>query len=1092
MTWQPLSYSLLLFIVAVLGIFLARSAWRRRPVPGAAAFTWLMLAAGEWALTYALELSSADLWAKVFWAKTQYLGIVLVPVAWLAFALQYTGRGEWLTQRKRHAVLLMLVPLVTLALVWTNEAHHLVWADVSLTFTPFTTAIFTGGFWYPVNVAYAYLLVLGGTLLLLQELLRLPRLYHQQVIALVLTALLPWLANALYMLELPLFSHLDLTPFAFVLAGLVISLGFFRFQLLDFGPVARDIVIENMRDGVFILDVQGRIIDLNPAACQIIGRPAKAMIGQLVGQALPDWPDLQACQRGPMEVQVEFALPRTAPPGVSEGDLPAPAQQCYYDLRISPLYNWFNRLTGHLILLSNITERVLAEKVQREAHYELERRVAERTDQLEQSNATLQVEIAERKKAEEQAKHQSENLLAVNKLAIELAAASPDTDIFALIAETLKAITGAFAATISLYDPDTKELVLKHVAVKSSALTRANKLLGWNFLNLRTPVSPALYQRMLNEGVTVTTDLTELTAGVISPAAAALIKKVLNIESFTALALHYAGELLGSSVMVTPKGRPALNLDLMQIFAYVVATALRRKQAEEALRQSEEEYRLLFENAYDVIYSLDLEFKVRSVSPSVERALGYKPEELIGKSILELNLLPPDQMEVAVADVRRILAGERISSAEYQFLARDGARKFGEVSGTPLIRDGQVQAIISVARDITERKQAQEARLQASRLEATATLAGGMAHDVNNLMVGVLGYAELLKTELARQSQTVPSSHVNEMLDNIMESAQHTGELAHQLLAFARRGQYQLMVINLNDTVQGVVQVQKPDLSAEIRVELNLAPDLWPIKADPTQMSQVVFSLVTNAAEAITGSGHITITTRNLAADEPSCQILAELGLGPYVYLSVQDTGDGIPADHLPKLFEPFFTTKFQGRGLGLAAAYGIVENHGGRIAVRSQVGYGTTFEVYLPALKDSASPISVVKEKRVAATDGKETVLIVEDNEAVLVVTQAMIEELGYRVLVVRSGLEALQLLQTHDSVIHLALLDMVMPGLSGIEVFALLKQTRPQLKVIIYSGYPLDASAQALLDAGASAFIQKPFQLSLLEAEIRKALDS
>jgi signal transduction histidine kinase len=244
--------------------------------------------------------------------------------------------------------------------------------------------------------------------------------------------------------------------------------------------------------------------------------------------------------------------------------------------------------------------------------------------------------------------------------------------------------------------------------------------------------------------------------------------------------------------------------------------------------------------------------------------------------------------------------------------------------------------------EIAERKRTEKAMIQASRMEVAATLAGGFAHKVNNLMEGVLGYAELLKHDFADHRNALND------LETISRSAQKAGQLAQQMLAFAHGGQYRPQVVNLNNIIHQVAQLQERSTLSRISIEQDTAPDLWAIHADPTHMSQIFLSFLTNAVEAIADSGHITITTHNVVLKEGTVE---NLDPGQYVRLTVQDTGHGMSAEVQARVFEPFFTTKFQGRGLGLSAVYGIVQNHGGHISVDSVEGQGTTFEVYLPAL---------------------------------------------------------------------------------------------------------------------------------------------
>jgi len=335
-------------IAAAVSVLLALFAWRRRPAPDATPFVLLMLAVAEWSLAYALRLAGTDLATKLFWAKVRYLGIVIVPAAWLIFALQYTGRGKWLT--RRNLTLLAIEPLCMLLLVWTNDWHGLYWSSVRLDEVgSFATFGSTHGVAFWIHMVYSYLLLLIGAFLFVQALVRSPRLYRGQAVAILGGVLAPLAGNVVSTLGLGPFPHLDLTPFAFTLTGLAMGWGLFRFRLLDIVPVARDVVIESMSDAVVVLDVQDRIVDLNPAAQAILGCTASEVIGQPVTQGLSDQPDLVRRYRDVTESHTEIVL--------GEG-----VAQQYYDLRISPLHDRRGRLTGRLIVLRDITERKQAEE----------------------------------------------------------------------------------------------------------------------------------------------------------------------------------------------------------------------------------------------------------------------------------------------------------------------------------------------------------------------------------------------------------------------------------------------------------------------------------------------------------------------------------------------------------------------------------------------------------------------------------------------------------------------------------------------------------------------------------------------------------
>ena len=345
MHWQYNPYVLPLILAASMSVAVAVFAWHRRPAPGAASLAYLMLAVTEWSLGYALGMASADLAAKVFWARVQYFGIVVVPVMWLILALQYTNRRQWLTRRAR--VLLVVTPLLTLLLAWTNDAHGLIWSDTTLnTVGSFSVLYLTYGGLFWVWVAFSYSCVLVGSLLLLQRLARSPHLYRQQALALLMGALAPWAGNALRISGLNLFSHLDLTNFAFTVSGLAVAWALFRFRLLDSVPIARDKVIEGMSDGMLVLDPQNRVVDINPAAEKLIGVDGRSAIGQLPEAVLSKWTGLADRYRDVLVAHAEVFVDGTG----------------YVELRISPLYEQGGRFSGRLIVLRDITERKRAEQ----------------------------------------------------------------------------------------------------------------------------------------------------------------------------------------------------------------------------------------------------------------------------------------------------------------------------------------------------------------------------------------------------------------------------------------------------------------------------------------------------------------------------------------------------------------------------------------------------------------------------------------------------------------------------------------------------------------------------------------------------------
>jgi len=365
MLWQATPYTFLLFAVAVMSASLAFFAWRRRPAPGAIPLALLMLAVTEWSLGYALRLASADVPTKILWTKVRYVGIVIVPAAWLAFALEYTGRGEkWLT--RRNVTLLAIEPLVTLLLAWTNELHGLIWPSIGLERDgSLLVWSVTHGVAFWGHAAYSYLLLLLGAFLLIRSLIRSPHLYRRQALALLIGALAPLVGNVLSTFDL-IPTPLDLTPFAFAAAGLMMSLGLFRFRLLDIVPVAHEFIVESASDGMVVVDTQNRIVSLNPAAQGIIDCTASEVIGQPIQRIFTDRLDLVERYLDVTEARDEIVL--------QEGDV-----QRIYDLRIAPLHDRRGRHRGQLAVLRDITERKRVEEELRQAKEaaELNARAAE-------------------------------------------------------------------------------------------------------------------------------------------------------------------------------------------------------------------------------------------------------------------------------------------------------------------------------------------------------------------------------------------------------------------------------------------------------------------------------------------------------------------------------------------------------------------------------------------------------------------------------------------------------------------------------------------------------------------------------------------
>jgi signal transduction histidine kinase len=435
--------------------------------------------------------------------------------------------------------------------------------------------------------------------------------------------------------------------------------------------------------------------------------------------------------------------------------------------------------------------------------------------------------------------------------------------------------------------------------------------------------------------------------------------------------------------------------------------------------------------------------------------------------------------------------GHVIEAFEWCITRKDGVKRNVEAS-VSLVRDsnGLPAGFRGILHDVTERKLAEEERnqlslqlRQAQKMEALGTLAGGIAHNFNNLLMGIQGYASLMLLEAAEDPPQ------RKMLESIQKQVQSGARLTTQLLGYAREGKFTVQPFQLNDLMQETATTFGATRK-DIMVTVDPAPDLPPILGDNGQIEQILMNLLINAADAMPRGGEVILRTRSVTPD-----VMSEKPYEPkaerYVLLSVQDDGLGMDRETRDRIFEPFFTTKglVNGTGLGLASVYGIVKAHGGYIDVESEPGEGATFSVFLPATRasDSAPP-----PPRDPARGGRETILLVDDEAIILEVGGRMLRQLGYHVLAAESGAEALEVYRSHNAPIHLVIFDMIMPGMSGNELFEGIRRIDPGVRALLSSGYGLNNQAREILDSGCAGFIQKPFDLRELSRKVRELLEA
>ena len=509
-----------------------------------------------------------------------------------------------------------------------------------------------------------------------------------------------------------------------------------------------------------------------------------------------------------------------------------------------------------------------------------------------------------------------------------------------------------------------------------------------------------------------------------------------------------------------------------------------RRQAEEALRDSEIRYRTLVDGVRDIIFALTPEGTIVSLNPAFETITGWPRGEWLGKAFEQL--VHPEDLPLAVELLGRVVRGEPRPASQFRVGTKGGDYRVADFAATAQRRDEALVGILGIGRDVTERVQLEQQLRQAQKMEAVGRLAGGVAHDFNNILTAITGFADLLAEDLpasdARRQDAL----------EIRKAAERAAGLTRQLLAFSRQQVLQPQVLDLNALLTELEKLLRRLLGEDIALVTRLEPALGRVKTDPGQLEQVVMNLAVNSRDAMPRGGKLTIETANVRLDDAYAREHYPARAGPHVMLAVSDTGTGMTAEVQAHLFEPFFTTKEKGKGtgLGLATVYGIVKQSGGFVWVYSELGLGTTFKIYLPRV-DEPGGVAAAAAALAPVGRGTETILLAEDEAPVRAVARQVLERHGYTVLEAPSAEAALDLVGRYSGPIHLLLTDVIMPGLSGRELAIRLAPLRPETRVIYMSGYTDDAiTRHGVLEAGL-VYIQKPFTPELLARKVREVLD-
>ncbi|RMH81626.1 MAG: PAS domain S-box protein, partial [Calditrichaeota bacterium] len=769
-------------------------------------------------------------------------------------------------------------------------------------------------------------------------------------------------------------------------------------------------LVENSNDVILMASLEGQLLYLNRAGRKLFGWFTEA--------------DVQArrlveCHPERVREYVETTvLPTLAQKGVWEGELPLWNRRT--EAEIPALLNGFlirhphtNEVLALALICRDITERKRAEEALRRAKDELELRVQERTAELSQANRVLRQEILDRERAEAQLQESEEKYrLLFNSAHDAIFVYHPEGE-------------GPFSRFVEVNDVACQKLGYSREELLN--LSPAGISLRHHQEDLQEQLKRLLQEKhLLYEDVLLTREGREIPVEI------------------SAHLFHF-------------KGQPMVMAIARDIAA--------RKRAEERIR----EQAALLDKARDAIMVCDLTDHLIYWNKSAERLYGWKVEEAIGNNMF--SLLFKGDAEAFLTARRAVL-----QKGEWQGELRQVTKAGREIiveSRCTLVHDdeGEARSILIVNTDITERKMIEAQFLRAQRMESIGSLAGGIAHDLNNVLAPILTAVQILQVRLTDEKS-------RRILQTIESNVTRGAEMVRQILTFARGVEGERVALQIDRLIGDLERMLRETFPRTIEIHSHFGENLWTVSGDATQLHQVLLNLCVNARDAMPRGGRLTLMAENVYLDEQFARTHLDAQVGPYVLISVHDTGVGIPSDIIDKIFEPFFTTKTpdKGTGLGLSTVLAIVKSHGGFVNVSSQVGVGTVFEVYLPA--SSADTVPEVSLPDVDLLSGQgETILIIDDEPAILEITRETLETYGYHVLVARNGKEALTLFAHHKQAVKAVITDMIMPVMDGASTIKALREINPEVKIIAASGYMEDSRVSELIGDGANAFLQKPY---------------
>jgi len=567
--------------------------------------------------------------------------------------------------------------------------------------------------------------------------------------------------------------------------------------------------------------------------------------------------------------------------------------------------------------------------------------------------------------------------------------------------------------------------------------------------------------------------------------------ETLGVSSFICVPIIYEGKSEGILAVDNYRSRRPHNqseVSLLMGIAPQIAISINNAKSLRQIMESEERFRNLSENSPDIIYTTDSAGLITYVNPAAEEILGYSTEEMIGHYFTEFTKAGEAEIFVRLFD--RVKQGKEIvKNFKAKLLAKDEKERLFYISSAPNFNVmGEMTGVVGILKDFTEQQKMERQLRHVSRMNAVGRLTGGISHDFNNILHAINAYNEMLTL---RKSVDDPDW---KYLMNIQDLTKRATDLVRQLLLFSRKAESRLEPTNINVEIKSFYELLVSTLPKMIKLQLDLlAEGLYLVNGDAAQLGQVIMNLTVNAKDAMPEGGKIKIETRNVEFAATQYRNGVKIDSGRYAMLRVSDTGCGVARENLHLIFEPYFTTKELGKGtgIGLSVVYGIIKNHNGHIFCASELGRGTSFEIYLPAMD-----LDVVEEKKETVkktflSKGQETILLVDDEPTLLEIGKELLSMLGYSVLTANSGEKALSLINEEKDNIALVILDLMMPGMGGEKCLPEILKIVPSMKIIIASGFAANTRLQDIISAERVDFIQKPYRIEILSEKIRSILD-